>query len=48
MQAVVKKVVYSFRYRPGPGEVGREVFPDAEISLLPTRVLLNGALLPSQ
>ena len=26
MQAVVKKVVYSFRYRPGPGQVGREVF----------------------
>ena len=22
MQAVVKKVVYSFRYRPGPGQVG--------------------------
>ena len=26
MQAVVKKVVYSFRYRLGPGQVGREVF----------------------
>ena len=26
MQAVVKKVVYSFRYRPGLGQVGREVF----------------------
>ena len=26
MQAVVKKVVYTFRYRPGPGQVGREVF----------------------
>ena len=26
MQAVVKKVAYSFRYRPGPGKVGREVF----------------------
>ena len=22
----MKKVVYSFRYRPGPGQVGREVF----------------------
>ena len=26
MQAVVKKVVYSFRYRLAPGQVGREVF----------------------
>ena len=26
MQAVVKKVVYSFRYEMGPGQVGREVF----------------------
>ena len=26
MQAVVKKVVYSFRYRLGAGQVGREVF----------------------
>ena len=26
MQAVVKKVVYSFRYRLGPGQVGKEVF----------------------
>ena len=26
MQAVVKKVVYSFRYRPGSRQVGREVF----------------------
>ena len=26
MQAVVKKVVYSFRYRLGPGQVGRKVF----------------------
>ena len=26
MQSVVKKVVYSFRYRLGPGQVGREVF----------------------
>ena len=26
MQAVVKKVVYSFRYRLGPGQVGRVVF----------------------
>ena len=26
MQAVVKKVVYSFRYRLSPGQVGREVF----------------------
>ena len=26
MQAVAKKVVYSFRYRLGPGQVGREVF----------------------
>ena len=26
MQAVVEKVVYSFRYRLGPGQVGREVF----------------------
>ena len=26
MRAVVKKVVYSFRYRLGPGQVGREVF----------------------
>ena len=26
MQAVVKKVVYSVRYRLGPGQVGREVF----------------------
>ena len=26
MQAVVKKVVHSFRYRLGPGQVGREVF----------------------
>ena len=26
MQAVVKKVVYSFRYRLGPGQVGREMF----------------------
>ena len=26
MQAVVKKVVYSFRYRLGLGQVGREVF----------------------
>ena len=26
MQAVVKKVVYSFPYRLGPGQVGREVF----------------------
>ena len=26
MQAVVKKVVYSSRYRLGPGQVAREVF----------------------
>ena len=26
MQAVVKKVVYRFRYRLGPGQVGEEVF----------------------
>ena len=26
MQAVVKTVVYSFRHRLGPGQVGREVF----------------------
>ena len=26
MQAVVKKVIYSFRYRLDPGQVGREVF----------------------
>ena len=26
MQAVMKKVVYSFWYQAGPGQVGREVF----------------------
>ena len=34
MQAVVKKVVYSFRYRLGPGQVGREVFHIVLIVLL--------------
>ena len=41
MQAVVKKVVYSFRYRLGPGQVGREVF---HIVLIETQSLFERAI----
>ena len=56
MQAVVKKVVYSFRYRLGPGQVGREVFyivlrqcetHSPCVSLVPPREPLKLSLLHS-
>ena len=38
MQAVVKKVVYSFRYRPGLGKVEKEVFIVDPPWRAPTRI----------